>query len=403
MHQPFARFRRGQTILQVLPALDQGGVERGAIEITQAVASAGGVALVASAGGRMVGAVERAGGRHFTLPLMTKDPLSILINAGRLRRVIERERVDLVHARSRAPAWSAWRAARRAGVPFVTTWHGVYAENLPGKRLYNSVMARGDRVIAISDYVARRVAAEYGVGADRLRVVHRGADPALFDPARITGDRLHRLGSAWRVPEGARVVLLPGRITSWKGQSLLVEALGLLGSRDVVAVFVGDAGRRGERLVRALCARGDALGLSDRLRFVGHCSDMPAAYALADLVVAPSLRPEPFGRVVVEAQAMRRLVIVADAGGAIETVEHGVSGWRVPQGDAAALAHAIGVGLDLPPETLAAFGENARAAVLERFSTARMQEATLAVYDELLGSSADADRVRAPSENMLVL
>ena len=382
MHQPSAlRPPPGSVILQVLPALDEGGVERGTVEMTQAVSEAGGIALVASAGGRLVGAVERAGGRHVTIPLLTKDPLNILINARRLRRLIERERVDLVHARSRAPAWSAFLAARRTGTPFLTTWHGVYAENLPGKRAYNGVMAKGERVIVISEFVARRVAADYGVGPDRLRVIHRGADPAVFDPDRINGDRLHKLAHAWRIEDGARVVLLPGRISSWKGQALLLEALALMERRDIVAVFTGGAS---DRLVRDLSARAAELGIARRLRFAGHCSDMPAAYALADIVVAPSLRPEPFGRVVVEAQAMRRLVIVADHGGAVETVEHGISGWRLPPGDAAALADAIDAGLALPPETLAAFGAHARTAVLDRFSTARMQAATLAVYGELL-------------------
>jgi glycosyltransferase involved in cell wall biosynthesis len=384
MHQTL----EGRVVLQVLPALDAGGVERGTIEMTGAIRQAGGVALVASAGGRLVSAVERAGGRHIPLPLLTKDPLNILINAGRLKRAIDREHVDLVHARSRAPAWSALLAARRAGVPFITTWHGVYAENLPGKRVYNAVMAKGERVIAISDFVARRVAADYGVGPDRLRVIHRGADPATFDPTRMTGERLYKLAQAWRVPEGNRIVLLPGRITSWKGQSLLIEALPLLDRRDIVAVFVGDATGRAERLAETLSDRARALGVSQRIRFAGHCVDMPAAFALADLVVAPSLEPEPFGRVVVEAQAMERLVIVADHGGAVETVEHNVTGWRIPPRDAVALARAIEAGLALPPEARAAFGANARAAVITRFSTARMQEATLAIYREVLGLPA---------------
>jgi glycosyltransferase involved in cell wall biosynthesis len=374
----------GRVILQVLPALEEGGVERGAVEMTEAIARAGGQAIVASAGGRMVPSIERAGGTHVVIPLLTKDPLNILLNARRLRRLVVREQVDLVHARSRAPAWSALIAARRARVPFLTTWHGVYAENLPGKRLYNAVMAKGDRVIAISDFVGRRVAADYGVGPDRLRVIHRGADPAIFDPGRVNGDRLHNLAHAWRIPENTRIVLLPGRVTTWKGQALLVEALARLERRDAVAVFTGSAGPG----LRALLAQAKAAGVAERTRFVGHCADMAAAYALADLVVAPSLKPEPFGRVVVEAQAMERLVIVADHGGAVETVEHGVSGWRIPPGDVEALAHAIDTGLSLSSEQRAIFGANARAGVLERFSKARMQAATIAVYGELLGIPA---------------
>ena len=381
----------GSTILQVLPSLDVGGVERGTLEIARAIVDAGGRAVVASAGGRLVPALERAGATHRLLPLMTKDPVDMLINARRLRRLIRDDAVALVHARSRAPAWSALLAARRALVPFVTTWHGVYSENLPGKRLYNSVMARGDRVIAISDFVASRVARDYGVGPDRLRTIHRGADLAVFDPARITGERMARLAERWRLPEGGRIVLLPGRIVEWKGHLALVDALARISHPDAVAVFVGDTDGRAAPVVARICARAAALGLAARLRFVGHCDDMPTAYALADVVVAPSLKPEPFGRVAVEAQAMRRLVIVSDAGGTAETVVHGQTGWRVRPGDVQHLADAIEAGLSLAPDELAAFGDNARASVEARFGTTRMQSSTLDVYAEVLGIARRRD------------
>lgn len=382
----------GNTILQVLPALGEGGVERGTIEMVEAIVAAGGRALVASAGGRLSYAVERAGGVDLRLPLMTKDPLNILLNARRLARLIRRHGVDLVHARSRAPAWSARIAARRTGVAFVTTWHGVYSENVPFKRRYNAVMASGDRVIAISDFVAARVARDHRVGPDRLRVIHRGAELAQFDPSRITGERLHRLAAAWRVPDGARIVLMPGRLTAWKGQSLLLEALSLASDPSLFVVFVGATGGR-ESQVRGLCDQAARLGLAERLRFAGHCDDMAAAYQLADFVVAPSLRPEPFGRVVVEAQAMGRLVIVADHGGAAETVSHNETGWRVPPGDAASLAAALDAATALTGDELERFGTLARASVEARFSTTRMQAATLAVYAELLGRPGGVDVV----------
>lgn len=372
----------GEVVLQVLPALEEGGVERGTVEMVQALVASGAVALVASAGGRLVAHVERAGGHHVVLPLLTKDPVNILLNARRLRRLIQRERVSLVHARSRAPAWSALLAARRARVPFLTTWHGVYSENFPGKRRYNAVMAKGERVIAISEFVASRVARDYGVGPDRLRVIPRGADPVVFDPARVAGDRLYKMARAWRLPDGAPVILLPGRISAWKGHALLIEALGRVRDRSVIAVFTGTGSAS---LVKSLCERARALGLEERLRFTGHCADMAAAYALASVVVAPSLAPEPFGRVVVEAQAMGRLVIVADHGGAAETVEHGMTGWRVPPGDVDTLAASLEAGLALDAEALHAFGTAARQSVIDRFSTARMQAATLGVYAELLG------------------
>jgi len=370
-------------VLQVLPALETGGVERGTIDMVQAIVAEGGTALVASAGGRMVAEVERAGGRHVALNLMTKDPVNIWLNAAPLARLIRREGVTLVHARSRAPAWSAWIAARRARVPFVTTWHGVYGDDFPGKRLYNSVMARGERVIAISHFVADRVASRYRVDPQRLRVIYRGVDAAVFDPALAVGDRVHRLAQAWRLPPGAPVVMLPARLTRWKGAELLLDAMALMPFQEAYCVLVGsDQGRRAyaDRLV----ARAERLGLAGRVRFAGHCDDMPAALQLADVVVSASLKPEPFGRVVIEAQAMGRPVVVSDHGGAAETVQPGLTGWRVPPGDAAALADALQIALWLDPEQKAELADRARDSVLTYFTTTAMQQATLAVYRELL-------------------
>jgi glycosyltransferase involved in cell wall biosynthesis len=370
-------------VLQVLPALETGGVERGTVDMVQAIVAEGGTALVASAGGRMVAEVERAGGRHVALNLMTKDPVNIWLNAAPLARLIRREGVTLVHARSRAPAWSAWIAARRARVPFVTTWHGVYGDDFPGKRLYNSVMARGERVIAISHFVADRVASRYRVDPQRLRVIYRGVDAAVFDPALAVGDRVHRLAQTWRLPPGAPVVMLPARLTRWKGAELLLDAMALMPSQEAYCVLVGsDQGRRAyaDRLV----ARAERLGLAGRVRFAGHCDDMPAALQLADVVVSASLKPEPFGRVVIEAQAMGRPVVVSDHGGAAETVQPGLTGWRVPPGDAAALADALQIALSLDPEQKAELADRARDSVLTYFTTTAMQQATLAVYRDLL-------------------
>lgn len=367
-------------VLQVLPSLVAGGVERGTIEMARAVAEAGGRALVASAGGRLAGAVRHAGGRHVTLPLATKDPLNMWRNAGRLARLIGDEGVEIVHARSRAPAWSALLAARRTGVRFVTTYHGAYGEGMPFKRRYNAVMAKGDRVIAISRYIAGLVAERHHVGPDRLRLVPRGVDTAVFDPAMVSGERVARLAAAWRLPERARVVLLPGRLTRWKGHGVLIEAMGRLGDAGLCCVLMGE-GRAG--YASALAGRAERLGVT--LRMPGRCDDVPAAMLLADAVVHAATEPEAFGRVVIEAQAMGRPVIASDLGGPVETVEPGVTGWRVRPGDPAALADTLGYVLSLGDADRAALARQARAAVLDRYTTQAMQAATLAVYRELLG------------------
>ena len=372
---------RDAIILQVLPKLDAGGVERGTIEMAQAIAGAGATALVASAGGRLVPAVERAGGRHITLPLDGKGPWPIWRNAARLTRLIKAERVSLIHARSRAPAWSAMLAARRAGVPFVTTYHGVYNEGPPGKRRYNSVMAQGDRVIAISRYVANLIVERHGVDPGRIRIIPRGVDPAVFDPARVPPDRIARLVRTWRLPDDAPVIMLPARLSRWKGQAVLLEAMARLQDQTALCVLLGD-GRPAYATELERAAR--RLGIADRLRLVGHCDDMPAALMLASVAVSASTEPEGFGRAVIEAQAMGRPVVATNHGGAAETVQHQVTGWHVPPDDAAALAASIEIALAMAPEDRAALGIRARDSVMRHYTTAAMQAATLDVYNELL-------------------
>jgi glycosyltransferase involved in cell wall biosynthesis len=367
-------------VLQVLPSLITGGVERGTVEMAQAIAEAEATALVASAGGPLVRQIERVGGIHITLPLTTKSPLGIWRNAAALEALIRDRKISLVHARSRAPGWSAWLACQRTGVPFVTTYHGTYGEGVPFKRYYNGVMARGRIVIAASHFIADLVATRHEVDPARIRVIPRGVDPAVFDPASVAGNRVAKLAAEWRLPDGVRIVMLPGRLTSWKGHAVLLDSIARLNRRDVMCVFVGSHQGR-HRYAAALEHQAMRLGMADRLRLVGQCDDMAAALALSDVVVHASTKPEAFGRVVIEAQAMGRPVIASDLGGPVETVRHGETGWRVPPNDPEALAAAIGVALDLDPDARFALGQRARASV----PTVRaMQDATLDVYETVL-------------------
>ncbi|MCE2920201.1 MAG: glycosyltransferase family 4 protein [Roseomonas sp.] len=370
-------------LLQVLPALRSGGVERGTLEIAEAQIAAGFRAIVASAGGEMVPALEALGAKHITLPLTAKSPFAIWRNAAAIAALARVEGVALIHARSRAPAWSALIAARRTGLPFVTTYHGAYNEGFPGKRLYNSVMARGDRVIAISHFIADLIRTRHGVAEARLRVIPRGVDPRRFDPALVSSDRLDKLRTAWGLPEGRPIIMLPARVTRWKGQMVLVEAMARLHG-DSLALLVGDAEER-PAFKAELLARIESLGLTDRVRLVGHANDIPAALLLAYVVIHASTDAEAFGRTVIEAQAMARPVIASDLGAPRETVAEGVTGWRTPPGDAAALTEAISKALALPAAERAALGARARAAVLSGYTTQAMQAATMAVYRELIG------------------
>ncbi|ABC24170.1 glycosyltransferase family 4 protein [Rhodospirillum rubrum] len=372
------------TVLQVLPELVTGGVERGTVDMAAALVAAGWRAVVASAGGPMVRELERVGADHITLPLKTKNPLAIRRNARTLTKLIEREGVWLVHARSRAPAWSALWAARRAGVPFVTTFHGTYTPGPFGAKLaYNKVMTQGDRVIAISHFIADHIRATYEMDDSLIRVVHRGIDIDVFNPDRVSAERMIRLCTRWRLADGAPVVMLPGRLTRWKGQSVLIEALARLKRRDVRCLLVGsDQGRVGYR--DSLIALARKRGVADQVHIVDDCDDMAAAYMVTDVVVSASTDPEAFGRVVAEGQAMGRPVIAPAHGAAPEILKTGATGWLVPPGDAEALAEALDQALSMDEASRQSVAEAAIDHVRRCFSKQSMTERTLAVYGELL-------------------
>jgi glycosyltransferase involved in cell wall biosynthesis len=392
------RETRPPAVLQVIPSLVSGGVERGTVEVATALVAAGWTAIVASSGGPMERELARAGVEHIHLPLASKNPLTIRRNAGALARIIREHKIDIVHARSRAPAWSAWKAARTTRRRFVTTFHNAYDTGAPFKHWYNSVMARGERVIAISDFVAGHAASEYGIGADRLRTIPRGVDLKLFDANRVNGDRVADLAAKWRVPDGFAVVMLPGRLTRWKGGLDFIEAIAQLGRRDLCCLLVGAEQRAGFR--RELEAAIERHGLIGQFRIVEDCRDIAAAYVLADVVVSASTDPEGFGRTIVEAQAMGRPVIATDHGGARETVIPGSTGWLVPPGDTSSLAAAISEALTLDPVSRQALAWRARAHIAAGVTREAMCARTIEIYEELL--FPEAQPVALPPEPMAI-
>jgi glycosyltransferase involved in cell wall biosynthesis len=384
------------TILQIIPELDTGGAELSTIEIAGAVEAAGGRAIVLTEGGRLVQLLRETGADVQFFAAASKSPVRLLWNAFRIASVIRRDRVDLIHARSRAPAWSALVAARYTGIPFVTTYHGAYSEHSAPKRLYNSVMARGDAVIANSQYTADLIRMRYGTPSARLHVIYRGVDLAAFDPAAVAPERVAALRAHWGVGEDARVILQPARLTAWKGQSVLIEAAQLLKSQgqlaDAVIVLAGDPQGRSTyaaRLREAIVAA----GLEGRVRMVGHVEDMPAAFLTAHVAVVASTEPEAFGRAATEAQAMGTPIIATEIGAPPETVLsvrrgglEAATGWLVPPSDATPLAEALAAALALTPKARADMGARARAHVAECFSLDVMKQQTLKVYDQLLGT-----------------
>ena len=377
----------GKTILQVAPELSAGGVERTVLEVTEAVISAGGRALLASKGGRLEKEVESLGGELFRMDAKTKNPITLKLNEGKLKRLIEREGVDLVHARSRAPAWSAYNAARAMGVPFVTTYHGAYSGKSSLKKKYNSVMAKGDIVIANSQWIAEHVKAEHGVPDEKIVTIPRGVDLEVFHPIAVAPSRVTAIRQSMGLENDNRLVLLlPGRLTEWKGQLVAIEALGLLAPEErekLVLVLAGDAqGRKNyvTRLEEAVVAN----GLDRGVIMSEHITDMPAAYMASDIVLAPSIRPEAFGRVAAEASAMCRPVVVTDHGGGRETVIEGETGARVEPGNAQSLAGAIRALISIGEEARSGMGRAGQLHVRKHFSKRGLQAATLGVYKTLL-------------------
>lgn len=378
------------TVLQVVPALETGGAERTAVDIARALVEAGAKALVASRGGRMVAELEAAGATHIELAVHSKNPVVMALNVERLTRLAAKHGADIIHARSRAPAWSALAAARRLHLPFVTTYHNKVHESPRLKVFYNSVMTRGAVVIANSHFTAERIRKVHGEDRARIVTVPRGIDMARFNPARIDPERIKAMRLSWRVAEDDTVFLLPARLTRWKGQTVALEALAKLKNMSdppFRLVLVGDAQGR-DAYEAELSAMISRLGLQDHARLAGHCEAMEEAYAAADFVIAPSLEAEPFGRTPVEAQAMGRPPIVADHGGARETVitaeEDAPTGWRVPPGDDVALAGAMLEALSLDAKSRAEMAARGKAHVAAHFSLTAMAAATLKIYADLM-------------------
>jgi glycosyltransferase involved in cell wall biosynthesis len=387
--------------LQVVPELETGGAELSAIEMAAAITGAGGRALVVSQGGRMEGALKAAGGELIRMPVASKAPWQIWRNGREIAKIAQREDVALLHARSRAPAWSTLMAARQTGLPFITTYHGAYGESGAMKRYYNGVMVRGRLVIANSDYIAQLIEDRYQTPRAKIRVIHRGVD-AGFDPALVSAERIQTIRQRWGVGDGLRIVLLAGRLTNWKGQRVLIDAFAQLdreGHTDnTVVVLAGD--HQGREAYRdQLLEQIEAAGLTGRVLLVGHEDDMPGAFGAAHIAVVASSEPEAFGRTAVEGQAMGCPVIATRHGAPPETViappdagPERQTGWLTQPGDAADLAAHLAEALALPDAARQQLGANARTNVQENFTSSLMKSKTLLVYNEVFNELPPAEQ-----------
>lgn len=376
------------TLLQVVPELETGGAEQTTIDVAHAVVNAGGKALVATRGGRMTSRLQADGGRLAQMPVQSKNPLVMLGNAARLIDLIRREGVSIVHARSRAPAFSALWAAQATHTPFVATYHGVYNAKSGLKRWYNAVMTRGDLVIANSDYTRDHVLEQHGVDPGKIVTIPRGVDLDRFNPNWVAPGRVQALKEAWGVAVDDRriKILLAGRLTRIKGHKTIIDAAARLtaqGRKDFLIIFAGDDQGRVEfrqELEQAV----SAAGLNDTVKLVGHCDDMPAAYLVCDLAILPTIVPESFGRAAVEPQTMGRPVIASAHGGTTETILEGKTGWLVPPEDVEAWASAIERAIEMGPGRLSAMGATAANRARQLYSAEAMCAATLAAYERVL-------------------
>ena len=385
---------QGRTVLQVIPDLNEGGAERTTIEVAEAIVNAGGNALVASQGGRLEGELEQVGGKLILLPLQTKNPFNLSANARRLVELINSYDVDIVHARSRAPAWSAKWATDASNAKLITTYHGAYKSNNFLKTKYNSVMASGELVIANSSWIADHIIRVHRVDKSKIVTIPRGVDLDIFDPQKVNRDRINAIYDAWGVdsePVNTLSILLPGRLTLWKGHLLALDALNKLSheiQKKVHLIFAGDTQTKPD-YVRKIKQKIETYGLADRVKFSGFTHDMPAAYLASTIVLTPSVRPEAFGRTVAEAGAMGKPVIACNHGGAKEIIEHEVTGLTIPPGNEDSLAKSIQYLVTASAEKRTSIGQAAMKRVKQYFSKHSLQKSTLEVYSKLLKKGGD--------------
>ena len=371
-------------ILQVLPALQQGGVERGTIEVASALQAAGIENAVVSAGGALVAELEKIGVPHYTIDAKTKNPFKICANAKKIARIATEGGFTLMHVRSRAPAWSVKKASKLTGIPFISTFHGLYGTKPRIFKIpYNRVMLQGLRTIAVSDCVKNHILENYKVDANKIIRIHRGADTEVFRPDSVAPEKAIEFKRSLGFEDSTRVITLPGRLTYWKGQRELIAAAAMMKSKSFGLLFVGsDQGRK--EYSDSLREQAAKLPAPIKTVFLDHSSDMPLIYAMSEIVVsASSAQPEAFGRVIPEAQAMGRLVVGTAHGGACETVCDGKTGFLVPPGDIKALAEKLDDVLALDEDKKREIALDAVKSCRENFSIAKMCSSTIDLYRKI--------------------
>lgn len=375
-----------RSIIQVLPALKQGGVERGTIEIAEALQKAGIPNYVISSGGKMVAELEKLGVEHITLPMQTKNPFKMFLNSYKLEKVFKEKNAGLVHVRSRAPAWSVKWACNRMHIPFIATFHGRYGlkpESL--KKPYNRVMTQGKVVIAVSAFIQQHLRKEYQIPENHIRLIPRGADIDKFNADNISKAAVDAFAQEHDIPRDKPIITLVGRLSRIKGHSVVLDAVKQMKNQEVTILFVGGnpKGDYETELNEKIAALSDKTTVKV---FAVPGDLMPLVYALSDVMVQPTLLPESFGRGIAEAQAVGRVVIASNHGGAVELIMEGRTGFLTPVGDSRILAGVLDHVLDMPVEKRREIELAAAESVRSNFSIQKMCDRTLDVYREILSN-----------------
>ena len=371
-------------VLQVLPELEMGGVEIGTTEIAEALTKHGIKNFVASKGGRLVHELEKFNVPHFTLNLKTKNPLKMRRNAKLLAQIIKDNGINIVHARSRAPAWSAYWAAKKAGIHYMTTYHGTYGLGPLGiKKYYNRVMTYGERVIAISNHIKQHLINNYIIDQEKIRLVHRCVNSVRFNPNAVTSARKINIVTEYNIPEDKPVILLGGRITHWKGQHLLIKALAKMKNKNFYCIIAGDEQGREEYLAY-LKKLAEKYHLSSQICFHGKVLDMPALMSVSSVIVSAAIEPEAFGRISIEGQAMGKIVVASNIGGSLDTIKDGITGKFFESNNPYSLAEALDWALSLNDDERNKIAQAGLDNVSNNFTKEIMCDKTIAVYKELV-------------------
>jgi glycosyltransferase involved in cell wall biosynthesis len=385
--------KKPAVIMHILPALNSGGVERGVVDVSKAVSLAGFTSIVASSGGSMVQQFNGSKVKHIQLPLASKNPFTIYQNSKKLAKIIQEQQVDLVHIRSRSPAWSAYLACKKTGCKMISSFHGSHSTTLFGKGTsycklrYNAVMVKPQFVIAVSNFIKDYIHQNYSKVANlaekQIKVIHRGVDLNYFCSKKVSQSRIVQLIEKWNLPDDKQIIMLPGRITGWKGQEFLIAALAKVKSKNFFCIMVGSL-RGHEKFAKVLEHQIKENNLQGRVKIVGETKDMPAAYLVSNVVISASTNPEAFGRVAIEAGAMGKIIIATNIGGSLETVIDGKTGFLVEVRNVDKLAETIDKVLAMDETKKEQIEQKAVEHITNNFSNQKMLDETMEFYKQIL-------------------